>query len=484
MDENQRYQSNNFNQNQEGKAGGPPIYQANVGDQDNPYLRNVNAKQKKSRNKLLIGVVSCLIIISLIFVAGTGIVAFKILSRSSATEDDVLYQGNHKSIGNLYEFKQNQNEEAEREPETKGTIPEGNGILPPDEQEAEPAENDLQDEDFSFEKAAQRKDRPNLTIAEIVEKEKAGVVAIMTDTQLMTNFGPQKQTGAGSGFIISKDGYVVTNNHVVQGADKIQVLLESGETVDAQLVGTDPLNDIAVLKIEGDDYHAVDLGDSDDLKVGELAVAIGNPAGILSGSVTSGIISALQRNINIQGIDMTLMQTDAAINKGNSGGALFNGRGQVIGINTAKLSSESNSFFEGLGFAIPINIAKPVIEDLIRHGKVTNRAGLGIVGQPVGERLLLGPNDAGGVYVVDLVPDGPADKAGIKQGDVIVKFDGNRVTTPMEINNLQKNKKAGDQVEIEFVRKREIKSTTVSLEALDDLNYDGVGNGPSEAGDN
>ncbi|MDD2458919.1 MAG: trypsin-like peptidase domain-containing protein, partial [Eubacteriales bacterium] len=236
---------------------------------------------------------------------------------------------------------------------------------------------------FSLESSAARTDtdREALSITQIVAQGKPAVVAIDTETTVATPFGRNSIIpSAGSGFIISADGYVVTNHHVISGAQSIQVTLDNGDTYKASLVGSDPANDIAVLKIDGQDLPTVQLGESSDLEVGELAVAIGNPLGELSGTVTAGIISALDRTITVDGQDMTLLQTDAAINAGNSGGALFNSFGEVIGINTAK---NSGSGIEGLGFAIAIDHAEPIIEQLIEKGSVPEPPRIGIYTQDV-----------------------------------------------------------------------------------------------------
>lgn len=320
------------------------------------------------------------------------------------------------------------------------------------------------------EQAAQRRDLQNLTIPEIVEQNKAGVVAITSDQEIETRYGVMVGHPTGSGFIISPDGYVVTNEHVIHNTKNIRVVLSDGSSISAKLVGSDPLNDLAVLKMEGEGYSPVNLGSSTDLKVGELAVAIGNPSGNLSGTVTAGIISALEREINIQGLDMVLLQTDTAINEGNSGGALFNSRGQVIGINTAKLSltESGKSVYEGLGFAIPIDTAKPIIDDLIKYGYVKDRAYVGIKGLPAGKQLYVAPNDFGGVYVTEVLPNSPAQAAGIEAGDIIIEFNGVRIREPMDINNEIKKLKPDSEVEVSVYRGEKVSNLTLTLRALEE----------------
>ena len=211
----------------------------------------------------------------------------------------------------------------------------------------------------------------NLSVSEIAAKAMDSVVEINTAA---TQRGQTVSVGAGSGVILTSDGYIVTNNHVVSGATQYTVRTRNGETYNAALIGTDAQTDLAVLKIEATGLTPATLGDSDKLTVGETAVAIGNPLGELGGTVTDGIISALAREVTIGGQSMTLLQTNAAINPGNSGGGLFNGAGELIGVVNAK---STGTDVEGLGFAIPINTAKPVIEDLMKNGFVQGRVTAG-----------------------------------------------------------------------------------------------------------
>ncbi|MCD8498444.1 MAG: trypsin-like peptidase domain-containing protein [Clostridiales bacterium] len=305
---------------------------------------------------------------------------------------------------------------------------------------------------FSLESSAARTDtdREALSITQIVAQGKPAVVAIDTETTVATPFGRNSIIpSAGSGFIISADGYVVTNHHVISGAQSIQVTLDNGDTYKASLVGSDPANDIAVLKIDGADLPSVQLGDSSDLEVGELAVAIGNPLGQLSGTVTAGIISALDRTITVDGQDMTLLQTDAAINAGNSGGALFNSFGEVIGINTAK---NSGSGIEGLGFAIPIDHAEPIIEQLIEKGSVPEPPRIGIYTQDVTAEMAQQYDLPEGVYVVQVGEGSPAAAAGIQRGDVIIAINGQETLTTSAINAVKNTLQAGDTMTLTIIR--------------------------------
>ena len=216
----------------------------------------------------------------------------------------------------------------------------------------------------------------NVSITDIANETMDSVVEIKTESVSTHSFFQQAiVSGAGSGVILSKDGYIVTNHHVIDGASKITVTTRSGKSFEAKLIGSDSATDLAVLKIEAEDLHPAVLGDSSKLNVGDTAVAIGNPLGSLGGTVTSGIISALDREVTIDNQKMQLLQTNAAINPGNSGGGLFNANGELIGIVNAKSSGDS---IEGLGFAIPVNRAKEIINNLIENGYVKGRASLGV----------------------------------------------------------------------------------------------------------
>jgi serine protease Do len=317
---------------------------------------------------------------------------------------------------------------------------------------------------YSIADAAAKTDpnKKTLTIMEIAAKGKPAVVAISTETSITNPFG---QTGivpaAGSGFILTADGYIVTNHHVIDGAQKITVMLDNGKSYPAKLVGSDSQNDIAVLKIDGKDLPTVTLGDSASLQVGELAVAIGNPLGELSGTVTAGIISALDRTVTIENQTMTLLQTDAAINAGNSGGALLNSFGEVIGINTAK---NAGTGIEGLGFAIPIDHAKPIIESLIKNGYIPGRPRIGIYTQDITAAMAQQNQTHEGIYVAQVTSGGTADKAGIKTGDIIIAANDKEVLTTEALNNLKNSLKPGDTIKMTIIRAEKQISVTVTLE--------------------
>jgi serine protease Do len=277
---------------------------------------------------------------------------------------------------------------------------------------------------------------------------------------------PTPQTALGSGIIVSPDGYILTNNHVVQGADKdgIRVTLLDKRKFNAKLIGRDPTTDVAVIKIDGTNLPVAALGNSDSLQVGQWVLAIGNPLG-LDYTVTQGIVSALGRNINIirdqYGIE-DFIQTDAAINPGNSGGPLVNLKGEVIGINSAIATNTGG--YEGYGFAVPINLAKRVALDLIKHGKVL-RPYIGVSIQDIDQitAKALGMKEPTGVIVQSVQPNSPAEEAGIKSGDVILKFDGHNVEHANQLQTMVASKRPGDKVDVEVFRNGKKIDITVTL---------------------
>ena len=276
------------------------------------------------------------------------------------------------------------------------------------------------------------------------------------------NQGPQKRrsTALGSGFVIKDSGIVITNNHVIQNAEGIFVKFTDGKEYEAKLVGTDPVSDIAVLKIKSDKkFPAVKFGDSNKARVGDWVLAIGNPFG-LGGTVTQGIISAINRDINMGRYD-NFIQTDASINQGNSGGPLFNMNGEVMGINTAIYSNSGGSV--GIGFAIPANFAKNVIEQLIKYGE-TKRGWLGVRIQTVTKEIAesLGLKEAVGALVTDVNPDSPADKAGLKPGDIIIVFNGKKVKSMRDLPRLVGEAPVGKAASVKIWRnKKEILKTVI-----------------------
>lgn len=268
--------------------------------------------------------------------------------------------------------------------------------------------------------------------------------------------------GEGSGIIMSEDGYIITNAHVVEGATSLKVITSDGETYEAQLVGSDTVTDLAVVKIDATGLTAAEFGSSEDLRVADKVMAIGNPGGHeLSSSVTIGYVSALNRAIanNTTGYTMEYIQTDAAINPGNSGGALINEYGQVVGINSAKISATG---YEGLGFAIPIDTAQPIISDLIQYGYVKDRAVLGISGQFIDSMTGRFYGLPQGEYVAQL-NSSEAQASGLQVGDVITAIDGQQLDSESTLRSAILSKKPGDTVTLQVYRSSTQQSATVEL---------------------
>ncbi len=308
-------------------------------------------------------------------------------------------------------------------------------------------------------------DSTDSPVTAVAEKVSPSIVGIQVNYQAQDFFfGIQQGSGSGSGIIIRSDGYILTNNHVIESAldsgnkiargASIQVILpnQKEEYYDAAVVGRDSKTDLAIIKIDLTDLPTADLGDSDDLKIGELAVAIGNPAGLeFMGSVTAGVISGLNRTIQVDETQvMKVIQTDAAINPGNSGGALVNSRGEVIGVNALRISG---SDYEGLGFAIPINVAKEVAENLISDGYVKGRPKLGVYFDPRFTEEMAEENGVPmGFLVYDVEPLSAAYNAGIKARDIITEFNGVRVKNFSELEEEKNKFKAGEVVTIKLYR--------------------------------
>lgn len=301
-----------------------------------------------------------------------------------------------------------------------------------------------------------------MSVPDIVKKVKPSVVGVSSEFVIDSGFSYLSGTsiGTGTGIVMSEDGYIITNAHVVVTSEygtkitakKVTVVLSDQSEHEAEIIGADTKTDLAVLKIdtEGVDLVPAEFGNSDELEEGELAVAIGNPLGFeLYGSTTCGIISALNRTITTDNDSLSLIQTDAAINPGNSGGPLINSFGQVIGINSNKIVS---SQVEGIGFAIPINEAKPIIDDLINKGYVTGRPLIGITGEDINQRTARYYDIPEGIMVRFIEPGSAADEAGAKLGDIIVGIEGTAVKTMDELNDIKDKYSAGDTVTITVYR--------------------------------
>ena len=309
----------------------------------------------------------------------------------------------------------------------------------------------------------------SLTTEQVADLVSPSVVVITTEQVVYSQWSwygqNQVESGAGSGVIISSDGYILTCAHVVDGASAITVTIGDKDYT-ATLVGEDTTSDIAVIKIDADGLTPATVGNSDSLKVGQSVMAVGNPLGELGGTVTGGMISALNRSVTIQGSSsvntMSLIQMDASVSPGNSGGGLFNMNGELVGIVNAKSSS---SDAEGLGFAIPINDAIKVAQELLENGYVTGRPYLGITYLAVTDAQTasqLGVN-AYGVYVVEVVKGGPAEKAGLQAGDRIVSVDGTEIASKDDLGTLMQEHAAGDTLSITIARDGQMQTVNVTL---------------------
>ena len=275
-------------------------------------------------------------------------------------------------------------------------------------------------------------------------------------TQITTNVWGQvaSASASGSGFILTSDGYVVTNNHVVDGATSVTVKLYNGDEYDATIVGTDEMNDVALLKIDATGLQAVTVGDSDQIEVGEEVIAIGNPLGELTFTMTAGVVSALDREINTDGKPINMLQTDVAINSGNSGGPLFDMDGNVIGITSAKYSGETSSgaSIEGISFAIPINDALRIVYDLQQYGHVTGRAYLGVTVRDLDSSTGATYGLPTGPMIQSVEAGGCAEKAGLQQGDIIIGFNDAEISSYTDLVAALNKCKAGDTATIKVYR--------------------------------
>ena len=310
-------------------------------------------------------------------------------------------------------------------------------------------------------------ENPVVAVAQIAGPS---VVGVKVDFYEQGFFGELQETSEErSGIIYSEDGYIITNYHVVEDAisstsAQVTVTLSNQEEYIAEIIGTDSVTDLALLKIDATGLTPATFGKSSDLQVGELAVAIGNPLGQeFAGSVTVGYISALNRTITTDGRTYQLIQTDAAINPGNSGGALVNAKGEVIGINTVKVTDTT---VEGLGFAIPSDDALKIIEELKLTGKIV-RPYIGIYGIDMDEATAKRNNLVEGVYVYQVFSGSPAEAAGISRGDIIVEFDGQQVKTKQELNNAKNQKSIGDKVKVKVYRGGDYQELEITLSGDD-----------------
>ena len=300
---------------------------------------------------------------------------------------------------------------------------------------------------------------------DIYKKVNPSVVSVISTTA--------EGTGSGSGVIMSKDGYIITNNHVVDGAQSVSVQLSDGTSLDAKIIGTDEQTDLAVIKVTPtSDLTAAEFGDSDELEPGEYAYAIGSPGGVqFANTITGGRISAINRDLTVNDRVMTLIQTDASINNGNSGGALINKYGQVVGITSAKLSGNAfgSATVEGMGFAIPINTAKDIVDELIQNGYVSGRPSIGITGQNVESA----DGKVSGVQVYSIDSRAKAASEGLQVGDVITAVDGTPTPDMDKVNELKQDKKAGDKLTLSVYRISTGKTLNITITLTDSHDLEG-----------
>lgn len=297
-----------------------------------------------------------------------------------------------------------------------------------------------------------------IDLADMVDEISPSVVEVFTETKQVSNWFQEYVTeGAGSGVVLTEDGYIVTNHHVIDGASSIKVRLNDGQTYTAELTGTDAKTDLAVLKINVSGLPATKLADSSSVRVGDFVIAIGNPLGELGGTVTNGIISAKDREITIDGENMTLLQTSAAVNPGNSGGGLFDLDGELVGVVNAKSSGED---IEGLAFAIPANTVKEITQELIQYGYVTGRPQLGISVAQI-TRLGMGRQtyySTPGLYITQSIADN-----GLKAGDRVIQIDGTPINSAADVSTVLDRHSVGDVVKVEVSRNGRETTITVKL---------------------
>lgn len=303
-----------------------------------------------------------------------------------------------------------------------------------------------------------------LSDSEVYAAAVNSVVSINTTSQAGMNiFGqPVQSASSGSGFILSGDGYILTNYHVVKDASTVEVTTYSGDVFQANVVGGDADYDIAVLRVSASGLQSVSLGDSDTLNVGDHVLAIGNPLGELTFSLSGGMVSSVNRAVNISGTPFHVIQTDASINPGNSGGPLLNSAGEVVGIVSAKYSSRSGQAVEGLGFAIPINDVRAMVQDIIDNGYVTNKPYLGVTAGTVNAQMSQQAGLTPGVYLYAVEPGGPAAAAGLQAGDIITQIDGTDIQSMTDFTAAKKTFSAGDTSQFTVMRAGQTVTVTVT----------------------
>jgi len=307
-----------------------------------------------------------------------------------------------------------------------------------------------------------------MTMAEVYAATINSVVSINVSSTTTNFYGQQVETAAsGSGFIITQDGYIVTNHHVIDGASSVKVTLYDGTDYTAKVIGSDEEYDIAVIKIDQTGLSPVTFGDSSKLNIGDTIAAIGNPLGELTFSMSAGIVSCVDRAINVDGTPFNMIQVDCSINPGNSGGPLMNSYGEVVGIVSAKYSSYSNTTVEGIGFAIPINDVLALVEDIMTNGYVSDKAYMGITPGTMTEQMAQQYrfDISEGVFVYSVEKGSAADKAGLKMGDVIVKMDDKDIKSYEDLVAVKKSYSAGDTVTLKVYREGDYQNIRLTFDA-------------------
>lgn len=420
---NQSYSQPNDSYTQQNQNGGYPQYHQAY---SNEYIYNPDTpKSRPSKGgKIAIAVVAALLSVFVIVTVTISVYSTLLMTHTivSNTQDDTQRIDSGDVTGYVDQDDQTTNES---DPQNVGDVQGAvlsNRSYPTLEQLAAPEDA--------------------LSVPDIYDKCSPSVVGVSCTLR--------NGTATGTGIIISSDGYIMTNAHVIEDAVTVMIVDADSNQYEAEIIGYDSQTDLAVLKIEADGLTACEFGISDELRIGELVVAIGNPLGFdLYGSLTTGVVSGLNRTLTIGDYEMNLIQTNASINNGNSGGPLIDAYGRVIGITSAKVAS---TYGEGLGFAIPIDEALPIVEDLIKYGYVTGRPQIGISGEDITSLMSMYYRLPQGVYVRFINPDSCAENAGIKAGDIIIGADGETVTCMSELNEIKSRFSAGDTMVLTIYR--------------------------------
>ena len=449
-----------YDQNNEYYSNGDQSWR----DQTNVYRTQreqptpMGSRRPRRRSGWLKGILAVLLVVAISF--GAFYLMRNVGVRLEKTEDGVTLSMTNRS-------KQAEPEQAEQPiPEPSASAQTGTETAAPQQTTQQPTQGayvgsgtklnivssqESSDTTFSDEEGA-------LCLQDIYSSVIDSVVSISS----MTSSG----TSSGTGIIMSSDGYVITNHHVITGALVISVLTNDNQEFEAALVGSDEMSDLAVLKIDARGLQAAEFGDSSKLRVGDSVVAIGDPLGVqLRGTMTNGIISAINRDLTVGDRTMTLIQTNAALNNGNSGGPLINCYGQVIGINTVKMSSyySASATVEGLGFAIPISVAKPIIDELIENGYVAGRPAIGISGDSLPSYYRTYYRLPDGVYVTSVNEGSDAKAKGIREGDIVTAINGEKICSIDELNTVKNQYAAGDEVTLTIYRSGTYYEVTVTL---------------------